>query len=407
MSQKYFPIQTETACQLKWNWSTLFLNTGTTRSCCRTGESQLTPENFMQFHNTPIKLADRTSMLEGTWPVNSCGYCREIEAVGGVSDRIRHLNIPSLVPRQLESDPTAIHVDPTIVEVYFNNACNLGCVYCSSQLSSTIEAEDRKFGTLITENHFKDLVPYFWTWFTTGFQQVKRLHVLGGEPFYQKEFDRLLDMIDQYPNPECELNIVTNLMISTDRLQAYIDRFRQLLVDRKLKRVDITASIDCAGPQQEYVRWGLDWAQWKQNFELLIQHRWLYLVINQTISCLTIKTMPEFMQQFAQWRKNRKIGHWFSGIYPDPSYMKAEIFGNLEFAEYAQAVLQLMPQDTQEDQVAYEYMAGIFKQILMSTPNYNEIAKLIVFLDEKDRRRGTSWPELFPWLERYREHVVQ
>jgi hypothetical protein len=196
-------------------------------------------------------------------------------------------------------------------------------------------------------------------------------------------------------------------MISTDRLQAYIDRFRQLLVDRKLKRVDITASIDCAGPQQEYVRWGLDWAQWKQNFELLIQHRWLYLVINQTISCLTIKTMPEFMQQFAQWRKNRKIGHWFSGIYPDPSYMKAEIFGNLEFAEYAQAVLQLMPQDTQEDQVAYEYMAGIFKQILMSTPNYNEIAKLIVFLDEKDRRRGTSWPELFPWLERYREHVVQ
>ena len=85
----------------------------------------------------------------------------------------------------------------------------------------------------------------------------------------------------------------------------------------------------------------------------------------------------------------------------------SEIFGNLEFAESAEAVLKLMPQDTDEDRVAYDYMAGIFKQILAAEPNYNEIAKLIAFLDEKDRRRGTSWPELFPWLERYRKYVVQ
>ena len=406
MSEKFFPIRTETSCQLKWNWSTIFLNTGTTRSCCRTGESELTAENFQDFHNTPLKLADRTSMLKGEWPERSCGYCKDIEAVGGASDRTRHLTIPSLVPKELETNPTAIHIDPTIVEVYFSNACNLGCVYCSAQLSSTIEAEDRKFGTLTTENHFKDLVPYFWEWFATGFSKVKRLHILGGEPLYQKEFDKLLDMIDQYPNPDCELNIVTNLMVSTERLQAYVDRFKDLLVARKLKRVDITCSIDCAGPEQEYVRYGLNWTQWEENFKLLMKHRWLYLTINQTISALTIKTMPEFLVKFAKWRENRKIGHWFSGIYPDPSYMKAEIFGNLEFAEDAEKVLQLLPRVTEEDQVAYDYMQGIFAQILASEPNYNEIAKLIVFLDEKDRRRGTSWPELFPWLERYRKYVV-
>ena len=364
MPQKFFPIRTDTACQLKWNWSTLFLNTGTTRSCCRTGESKLTPENFKDFHNTPVKLADRTSMLSGQWPEASCGYCRDIEQVGGVSDRMRHLTIPSLVPQELEVDPTAIRINPTIVEVYFSNACNLGCVYCSSQLSSTIEAEDRKFGTLTTENNFRDLVPYFWQWFPEGFPSVKRFHVLGGEPFYQ-------------------------------------------LVSRKLARVDITVSVDCAGPQQEYVRWGFEWNQWRENFELLIRHRWLYLVINQTISALTIKTMPGFLEQFYAWRENRKIGHWFSGIYPDPSYMKAEIFGNLEFADTADAVLKLMPSLTQEDQTARDYMQGIFKHILTSQPNYNEIARLIVFLDEKDRRRGTHWPDLFPWLERYREHVVQ
>ena len=414
MSEKYFPIRTETSCQLKWNWSTIFLDTGTTRSCCRTGESELTSENFNEFHNTPIKLRDRASMLAGEWPKESCGYCKDIEDVGGVSDRIRHLTIPSLVPTELDQNPTATVVDPTIVEVYFNNTCNLGCVYCSAQLSSSIEAENKKFGNFSShgveiqavDHQFKNLVPHFWTWFPTGFQSVKRFHVLGGEPFYQKEFDNLLDMIEEYPNPECELNIVTNLMVSPERLEAYVARFKQLLVARKIRRVDITCSIDCAGPQQEYVRWGLNWDQWRSNFELLINHRWLYLTINQTISALTVKTMPDFLVEFARWRENRKIGHWFSGVYPNPSYMKAEIFGDLEFAEDAEQILQLLPQSTEEDRSAYEYMKGIFAQILAAEPNYDEIVKLIVFLDEKDRRRQTHWPDLFPWLEKYRKYVV-
>ena len=68
MSKKYFPIRTSTACQLKWNWSTIFLNTGITRSCHRTAESILTVDNFIDFHNTPIKIADREQMLKANGP---------------------------------------------------------------------------------------------------------------------------------------------------------------------------------------------------------------------------------------------------------------------------------------------------------------------------------------------------
>jgi len=55
MSAKYFPIKTATACQLKWNWSTLYLHDETTASCHRTGWSPLTVENFDDFHNTEKK----------------------------------------------------------------------------------------------------------------------------------------------------------------------------------------------------------------------------------------------------------------------------------------------------------------------------------------------------------------
>lgn len=410
MSNKFFPIKTKTACQLKWAWSTIFLNKGVTRSCHRTAESELTKENFLNFHNTPIKISDREHMLKGVWPESNCEYCRKIEEVGGVSDRMRQISIPNLSPAELEIDPNSTTVFPTILEVFFNNACNLGCLYCESTFSSTIETENQKFGNfkkhgveiVPIDTYYKDLVPYFWQWFPEGFPKVKRLHVLGGEPFYQKELDNLLDMIEQYPNPQCELNIVTNLMVPAVRIKAFLDKAKNLLVARKIKRLDISCSIDCWGQEQEYVRWGINLSQWETNFNLLMEHKWIYLNINQTISVLTIKTMPELLIKLATWRKDRKIGHWFSGITPGPSYLKGEILGQ-EFIDDSKEILLLMPQETEEDKQAYAYMDGILHQINSSDQNIDEIKKLVTFLNEKDRRRNTNWRELFPWLIKYED----
>lgn len=413
IEKKYFPIKTTTACQLKWNWSTLYLNSGGTASCHRTAISVVNEENFSDFHNTPLKLADRQNMLDGKWPEDSCTYCREIEEAGGISDRERQLSIPDMYPAELEINPTATKISPTILEVYFNNACNLGCLYCDTAgaLSSTIATENKQYGDFKKEgvelvsidDHFKDLVPHFWEWFPAGFPKIKRMHILGGEPFYQKELDKLLDMIEQYPNPNCELNIITNLMVPKKRIEDFLLKTKKLLIKRKLKRIDITCSIDCWGPEQEYVRWGINLKQWEENFNLLIENKWIYLTINQTISVLTIKTMPELMSKLTEWRKNRKIGQWFSGVTPGPSYLKGEIFGNKEFVIDEETILSMMPQDTSEDKDAYKYMQGIFKQILAPTQNINEIRNLIIFLNEKDRRRKTNWRQTFPWLIKYED----
>jgi organic radical activating enzyme len=353
-------------------------------------------------------------MLNGEWPESNCSYCRKIEEAGGISDRKRQLTIPYSIPPELLSNPSEIVVSPTFLEVYFSNACNLGCLYCSPSLSSTIAAENVKFGKFnkheiildSIDNQVKNLAPYFWEWFEKNFSNLQRLQVLGGEPLYQKDFDRLLDYIDQMPNSNCELNVVTNLMISKQKLQGYIDRFKKLLSAKKLKRIDITCSIDCFGPQQEYVRWGLDLVQWKENFESLLENKWLYININQTISPLTIKTMPELLIQLKQWKQKRQLGHWFGGVSPGPSYLMPDIFGDAEFSQDAEIILQLMSTKTEEDRNAVEYMKGIFSQILSAKLNRQEIAKLIVYLDEKDRRRGTNWETLFPWLIGYRKYVV-
>lgn len=416
MTQKYFPIKTATSCQLKWAWSTLYLNSGTTASCHRTGISELTAENFQDFHNTPLKQQERQRMLLGLWPESGCSYCKNIEQQGGVSDRIRMSLIPNLSPDELEQDPTSVSVEPTLVEVYFNNTCNLGCLYCNDRLSSVIESENQKFGKFVKHGvviesdpnagQYKDLVPHFWQWFETGFQRIKRLHVLGGEPFYQKEFEKLLDMIEKYPNPDCELNIVTNLMIDQSRLEIFINQLRQLLTTRKLKRVDITCSIDCWGPEQQYVRWGLDLEQWRRNFEMLLSKKWLTININQTIMPLTIKSMPELLTRLAVWRTQRSVGHYFSAADPAPDYFKSNVVDGNVFAQDIDTVLSLMPLENEQDRSAHDYMSGILTPFKQSKLNIEQVRNLITFLEEKDRRRGTNWQVTFPWLMEYKKYVV-
>ena len=412
---KFFPIRTATACQLKWNWSTLYLHGGKTASCHRTGWSDIAPENFDQFHNTEKKQFERQRMLQGLWPEESCQYCREIEESGGYSDRLLHLDIPDMSPPELEQDPTATQVTPTILEVFFDNTCNMACLYCIPHLSSQINQENAKFGdwiykdielkTVPRDSDYDKMLDKFWQWMPANSRNLKRINVLGGEPFYQKEYYKLLDYVRENPHPDLELGVVTNLMVSEDKLEAMIDTWKSLLSHRHLRRIDVTCSIDCWGPEQTYVRHGLDLDTWEKNFNRLLDCKWLKININQTISVLTIKTMPALLSRLKSWRAKHKIGQFFSETSPQPSYLMPNILGPV-FDEDFRTIIDLMPRDDEQDQKAIEYMSGIAGRISASNRNYEEIDKLKNFLDEKDRRRNTNWRQAFPWLEKEVDHVV-
>lgn len=416
MPDKFFPIKTDTACQLKWNWSTLYLYDAKTASCHRAGVGDLTSEKFENFHNTEKKQQERRLMLQGQWPVESCRYCRKIEESGGFSDRMLHLNVPNMAPKELDSDPTAVNVTPTILEVFFDNTCNLSCVYCFPELSSKINQEYNNFGPLklqgvelksITKNeNYSALLEKFWTWMDKNSLDLRRFNVLGGEPFYQNEFYKLIDYIDRKPHPDLELGIVTNLMIAPDKLEEIINKFKSLLSRKHLKRVDLSCSIDCWGKEQEYVRYGINLNTWEKNFESLLSYKWLTLNINQTISVLTIKTMPELLKKLEQWRKRRRIGHFFSAVTPHPLYLMPHIMGPGVFDTDFEHIVELMPNLTEQDLYAISCMQGIKQRIEFAEPNVIEKSNLKLFLDENDRRRGTNWKDTFPWLVKELDNVV-
>lgn len=413
---KYFPIQTETACQLKWTWSSLYLYEGTTNSCHRVEKTKLTAESFDSFHNTDKKLADRTAMLAGAWPTGGCDYCEKIESAGGSSDRNLHLAIPNLSPPELDSDPVAIAVTPRIVEVYFDNTCNLSCVYCHDGFSSKIKYENTKFGRfeqhglVIDNTHTRhpeqeQLTEKLWTWLDANYATIRRFHLLGGEPFYQQQFDTCLDFLYNHTNKDLEFNIVSNLMVDTGKLKSYIARIKELVAARKIKRFEITASIDCWGAEQEYVRYGLNLDQWRKNFEYLVSERWITLNINQVVSALTIPSMPELIEYVNQQRVDREIGHQLITV-NEPTYMNPDIFCSEFFEDNLQQVLDAMPTATWQQQEAHKYMTGVKLQIASTVENPTELKKLRAYLDELDRRRSTNWRTTFPWLTGALDNVV-
>jgi hypothetical protein len=408
-----FPIKSATACQLKWNWSTVFLTTAQTASCHRTNHHVFDTDRF-DFHNTPSKILDREQMLQGQWPESGCTYCQDIERAGGQSDRITNLDFPGIhAPPELDHDPTAVAVTPRILEIYFDNTCNLKCLYCGPHFSSLWDAENKRHGTfsrgnLVLSSNWKKNPNLdtnkqkLFAWLREHSHNLTVFNILGGEPLYQEELDQCLDLFEQYPAPELKLQIFTNLNTRLARLEHLVERVRKLVDQDHIREFEITASLDCWGPEQEYVRYPLDLAVWEKNFEYLVTQKWISLIVSSTVTPLTVKTLPDLLEKINTWNQQRPVHHYQNSV-NGPDYMFIDIFGAVFVDDFDRA-LALKPIDTLEQQASRAYLAGIAKQSA-GTPRPDMIVKLFDFLNEMDRRRSTSWSQTFPWLvDEFKKH---
>ena len=414
---RVFPIKSDTACLLKWAWSTVYLGQGTSSSCHRTDQAKIPVDNFASFHNLPNKIAAREMMKNGEWPQGGCQYCEKIETAGGMSDRQYQLHAgheKDRTPEELLVDPDAVEVVPTILEVYFNNTCNMACLYCGSHFSTKWEEENKRFGVFKKGNvdfghnqtwnpNYDRMLADFWKYLEEKdrYKHIRYYQILGGEPFFQKEFDISIDFWEAHPNPELTFNIITNLKVPPKKFRQYIDRFGTMVENGALKRLQITGSIDAWGPQQEYVRWGLDLEEWQENWEYLLDKNWIVMCVNTAISALTIKTLPELIERIKIWnglRNHRNdINFSFMSVMTPPE-MVPDIFGAGVFDEDFERIIAAMPATKPSELSAIEHMQGIIKQIQSGPRNPIRINDLKVYLTEIDRRRGTDWRSLFPWL---------
>jgi hypothetical protein len=286
-------------------------------------------DSIGSFHNTPAKLQQRETMRNGGWPErgNGCEYCRDIEDAGGMSDRKTNLallendgDFQKLIPPELLSDPSALEVTPTMLEVYFTNRCNMSCIYCGPNYSTQWVAENKRFGILdhhassvrwqtaeALDREYPMKLQQFWEWMEKHSGSLRMFHVLGGEPFYQSETEDTIRFWHDHPNPNLHLKIFSNLKVGKAKFRYLLGELKKLHEGARIKSVGIIASLDSWGRQQEYVRSGLDLGEWTGNYEYLIyEHPWANVSINSTINALSIKAMPELLRRVREWNDQRQ-----------------------------------------------------------------------------------------------------
>mgnify|MGYP003387047264 CR=1 FL=1 len=193
-----------TFCAAKWQQVTPHLQHGLTPSCHHPKPHKIPLEGLREnpglLHNTPFKEEQRQLMREGQRPAE-CEFCWKAEDASKdtFSDRVIK-SADSWASQDFQSLSNEKNPNPTYLEVSFSNNCNMRCMYCAPEVSSSIWAEYEKFGPypvggsypvewfdqnsrrpykLHEENPFVDA---FEKWFPQILPELKVFRITGGEP---------------------------------------------------------------------------------------------------------------------------------------------------------------------------------------------------------------------------------
>lgn len=189
---------------------------------------------------------------------------------------------------------------PVSWDYRFSNLCNFKCRMCGDKLSSAWESELKGMNAVTTEywehpdnlwmkpdvkaeiTAFQDSIVE--QEFATAVEEhrVEEVYWVGGEPLmYEQHWKYMLRIIELGDGRNVYSRYNTNLSRVDYRGS---NLYRDILSN--LRDYQVCASIDGTGKTGEYIRTGLDYAQWRNNFEagLAIQRHKRQMRIDFTLT---------------------------------------------------------------------------------------------------------------------------
>ena len=180
----------------------------------------------------------------------------------------------------LESTDETGHttMQPVSWDYRFSNLCNFKCRMCGDMLSSSWESEQRQHDMIDWSNsknnwmqpEIKKQIEQFQTTqieaeFAAAVEshRVEEVYWVGGEPLmYEQHWRYMQRIIELGDGPNVYARYNTNLSRINFR---NCDLYKDVLAH--LRDWQICASIDGTGAIGEYIRTGLDFTQWLENFK--------------------------------------------------------------------------------------------------------------------------------------------
>jgi organic radical activating enzyme len=154
---------------------------------------------------------------------------------------------------------------PRDYQLILGNACNLKCRTCNANYSSKWRKEsiDRniEFWEPPSKIDLHDLEQSkFWLDIEDWLPHVRVLEIMGGEPFYMKEFRKLIDKL-------VDMGVSKNIMIT---LSTNGTHYNDKLIDKivgNFENLGFNISLDGVEEKFDYLRHGDNWDNVKSNLD--------------------------------------------------------------------------------------------------------------------------------------------
>jgi hypothetical protein len=248
----------------------------------------------------------------------------------------------------------------------------------------------------------RKMIDELWNHLSQGsYKHLRHFNVQGGEPFVQKELDSAMEFWRTHPNPNLEFNIISNLNIDPARFKHKVDEFKTLIDDQCIFRLALTASLDCWGDEQVYLRHGLDLDVWQENFEYLLDKDWIHVSLHSCLSILSVKTAWILVDRINRWNLIRPADlpiDWSFDVVLGKENMLPGIVGPGVIDGDLEKIINYLPERTNTQRGKKTQMLGVAQHVRNSQKNPDKIYILKEYLNELDRRRSTDWKIVFPWL---------
>ena len=280
------------------------------------GTGQYTPVNLEAYWNSEHMRSVRRRMIAGeTLP--ECAVCNEKL----LNTDVYRSYFNSLFAHKYEQAMQATDVtghttmQPVSWDYRFSNLCNFKCRTCGDMLSSSWETEQRQHNMIDWTNsknnwmkpEIRQQISQFQDTqieqeFSEAVEQhrIEEVYWVGGEPLmYEQHWRYMKRIIELGDGPRVYARYNTNL--SRTRYGG-VDLFQDILPH--LRDWQICASIDGTGDIGEYIRTGLDWPTFVENFQrglAIARHpRQMRLDFTLTLPGLfEVENITQFSQQLS------------------------------------------------------------------------------------------------------------
>lgn len=239
--------------------------------------SDYTPISLEEHWNSDYMKNIRKSLMKGE-EISQCQVCNhKILNIYTYRDYFTKNLFVDKIDEAFEStdDDGYTRMKPISFDYRISNLCNFKCRMCGDQLSSQWEAENRMLGyydngaEAWATKEYKPIIEKFQKevaekelWDAVKENRIEEIYWVGGEPLmFEIHWDIMKYLVDSGHSKNVTVRYNTNLSrISHKGVNLY-----DLLPH--FKKVNVSASIDGTEEIVEYIRHGIKWDLWLENFK--------------------------------------------------------------------------------------------------------------------------------------------